>query len=106
MYIVFLIIKKKNEFFKNMTKNLAVEWSIYNIKINSVAPGVIISSGINKYGKETLERAKEETPLKRCGTCEVSHLVTFLASEKASSYITGQTYYIDGGASLWGDTFK
>jgi NAD(P)-dependent dehydrogenase (short-subunit alcohol dehydrogenase family) len=33
---------------------------------------------------------------------EVSHLVSYLASD-AADYVTGTTIYIDGGASLWGD---
>jgi len=90
----------------NITKTLSIEWSSYNIKINSVAPGVIISSGTDRYGSHFLDQAKAATPLGRHGTVEeVSHLITFLSSEKAASYITGQTYYIDGGSSLWGDFF-
>jgi len=35
-------------------------------------------------------------------TQECAYLITYLSSEKISSYITGQTYYIDGGQSLGG----
>jgi len=90
----------------NLTKTLSVEWAHYNIKVNAVAPGYIQSSGMKNYSEELVQRLGIATPLQRQGTEEeVSHLITFLSSEKASSYITGQTYYIDGGSSLWGDLF-
>jgi NAD(P)-dependent dehydrogenase (short-subunit alcohol dehydrogenase family) len=80
---------------QNITKTLCIEWAPYNIKINSVAPGVIVSSGTDRYGDYFLESARKATPLQKLGTCEeVSHLIAFLVSEKASSFITGQTYYI------------
>jgi len=85
----------------NLTKTLAVEWSKYGIRTNSIAPGVIESSGTTKYTPEFMTAAIESTPVHRLGTTqEVTHLVCFLASPKASSYITGQTYYVDGGQSL------
>jgi citronellol/citronellal dehydrogenase len=103
-----------------------VEWSRYGIKVNAVAPGYIQSSvrnsstssasnfffffksqGLKNYPEEFVRRTKISVPLDRLGTTEeVAHLITFLASEKAASYITGQTYYIDGGSSLWGDSFE
>lgn len=77
-----------------MTKTLAIEWAKYNIKINSVAPGVIKSSGTEQYG-EGINMVLSTIPLKRFGTTEeCAYLITFLASEKISSFITGQTYYI------------
>ena len=45
------------------------------------------------------------TPLKRLGTGEeVAHLIAYLGS-RAADFVTGQTFTIDGGASLWGDTW-
>lgn len=90
----------------NLTKTLAVEWSKYGIRTNSIAPGVIDSSGTTKYVPEFLAAARDSAPLRRTGTVkEVSHLTMFLASEKTAGFITGQTYYVDGGQSIGSDIF-
>lgn len=87
----------------NMTKTLAVEWAVHGIRVNAVAPGVIVTSGTKQYPPELLETAAKANPLHRLGTAEeVSHLITYLASRYAD-FVTGQTFYIDGGASLWGE---
>ncbi|MFO0656000.1 MAG: SDR family oxidoreductase [Polyangia bacterium] len=89
----------------NMTKSLAVEWSPHRIRVNAVAPGIIRTSGTDRYPPELLEVARRATPWKRLGLAEeVAHLVTYLASP-AADFVTGSTMYIDGGASLWGDMF-
>ncbi|QXV66657.1 SDR family oxidoreductase [Mucilaginibacter sp. 21P] len=87
-----------------MAKLMADELGPYNITVNNVAPGFILTDRI----KHTLpkdvdpeEAIKEKTkniPLGRIGNPEeLAALVTFLASEQAA-YITGQTIQIDGGA--------
>ncbi len=88
---------------ENMTKTLAVEWAAHGLKVNAVAPGTIESSGTAQYGDALLEAARRATPAKRLGTPEeVARVIVFLASDLAD-YVTGSTYYIDGGSSLWGD---
>ena len=87
----------------NMTKTLAVEWAVHGIRVNAVAPGVIVTSGTKQYPPELLDNAEKSNPLKRLGTAEeVSHLITYLSSRYAD-FIAGQTFYIDGGASIWGE---
>lgn len=87
----------------NMTKTLAVEWALHGIRVNAVAPGVIVTSGTKQYPPELLDNAEKANPLKRLGTAEeVSHLITYLASRYAD-FVAGQTFYIDGGASIWGE---
>ena len=88
---------------ENLTKTLAVEWSQFGIRVNAVAPGVIVSSGTRQYPPQLLHTARQANPLKRLGhPQEVAHLVVYLASPQAD-FITGQTFTIDGGASLWGE---
>ncbi len=90
----------------NLSKTLAVEWAKYHIRVNSVAPGIIASSGLENYPPEWVTAATAKIPAKRLGTCEeVAALVLFLSAPLAS-YITGETIYIDGGNRLWGDIWE
>jgi citronellol/citronellal dehydrogenase len=91
---------------ENLTKTIAVEWAQHGIRANAVAPGVIKTTGTDQYPPEILEEARKANPLKRLGSSEeVAHLITYLASKQAD-FVTGQTFYIDGGQSLWGDIWK
>ena len=91
---------------ENMTRTLAIEWAQFGIRTVAIAPGVIRSSGTAQYPPELLEAARVRTPAKRLGSVEeVAHAITYLASRPAS-FITGATLYMDGGASLWGDTWE
>lgn len=90
---------------ENMTKTLAVEWATHNIQVNAIAPGVIRTSGTDQYPPELIEASRKKTPMKRVGTAgEVAQLIVYLASE-AAWFVTGECWYIDGGAHLWGDNW-
>ena len=90
---------------ENMTKTLAVEWASSNVQLNAVAPGVIRTSGTDQYPPELVEMSRTRTPMKRLGNAgEVAELIVYLASD-AAHYVTGECWYIDGGAHLWGDTW-
>jgi NAD(P)-dependent dehydrogenase (short-subunit alcohol dehydrogenase family) len=90
---------------ENMTKTLAVEWATHGIRVNACAPGTIRSSGTAQYGEGALELSRRATPVKRLGTVEeVSRLIVFLASDQ-NDFVTGSTYAIDGGGSLWGSVW-
>jgi citronellol/citronellal dehydrogenase len=90
---------------ENMTKTLAIEWAQHHIQINAVAPGIIRSTGVDQYPPELVEMSRQRTPAKRLGTVdEVAELCVYLASP-AADFVTGETWYIDGGAHLWGDTW-
>jgi citronellol/citronellal dehydrogenase len=84
---------------ENLTKTLAQEWATYNIRLNCVAPGTIISSGLDTYAepvKALLDQMEKENLMKRHGTIEdVSNAVLFLASP-LSAYTSGTTLYVDG----------
>jgi len=82
------------------TKALAKELAYSNIKVNCIAPGVVDTNMLNCYSKDELNELKNEIPFNRfASTQDISNLVMFLASDK-SSYITGQTFQIDGGFCL------
>ncbi len=91
---------------ENLTKTLAVEWAPYHIRINSVAPGIIKSSGLETYHPAVLENLESFIPARRLGSeSEVAATVTFLLSP-AASYITGATLRIDGASSLWRSNYE
>jgi len=76
------------------TKSLAQEVGKRNITVNAVAPGFIKSDMTENLDEKEL---KKMVPLNRFGNPEeVAHLVSFLASKKAS-YITGEVININGG---------
>ena len=84
---------------KMLTRNLATELAPLNIRINNVAPGAI-ATPINQHLLETpelLNNVLKNIPVKRLGKPEdVAAVVAFLASPEAA-YVTGSTYYVDGG---------
>jgi len=82
------------------SKSLAKEVASRNIRVNVIAPGFIETDMTYGLPDEIKEKILKNIPLGRFGKPkEVSHLVTFLASEE-SSYMTGQVFLIDGGLSL------
>jgi citronellol/citronellal dehydrogenase len=87
----------------NLTQSLGVEWASRGIRVNAVAPGGILSSGLGNYPEEVQEVALQtmkDVPAARLGTeSEVSAAVVFLMSP-AAAYVTGATLRVDGGGSL------
>jgi 3-oxoacyl-[acyl-carrier protein] reductase len=76
------------------TKSLANELAKMNITVNAVAPGFI---NTNMLKNLDMEKYLKTIPMQRVGEPEeVAHLVSFLASDKAS-YITGEVININGG---------
>ncbi|KAJ8424166.1 hypothetical protein Cgig2_032101 [Carnegiea gigantea] len=83
-----------------LARNLACEWAKDNIRVNSVAPGYTNTPLV--CNTESLEAINSRVPLGRLGEPkEISSLVAFLCMP-ASSYITGQTMYADGGITVNG----
>ena len=80
-----------------LTKSLARELGKDNIRVNAVAPGVIMTDMMSSFSEDDVNALKEDTPLMKLGYPEdVAAMVLFLASEKAD-FITGQIIGINGG---------
>lgn len=82
-----------------MTETLALEWAELGITVNVVAPGAIDTPMVSgaQISQEAMAGMLARIPLKRMGRPEeVAAMIAFLASEEAS-YITGATFYVDGG---------
>ncbi len=81
-----------------MTETLADEWAPMGINVNAIGPGAIDTPMVSgALTKEATDALLAGVPLKRIGRPEeVSAAVVFLASEEAS-YVTGATFYVDGG---------
>ena len=89
------------------TKVMALEWAEYGIRANCIAPGATktrlwdaIFEPMGEGGKAAEAAAEARIPLKRVGDPrETANAILFLASD-AASYVTGQSFAVDGGALL------
>lgn len=83
----------------NLTQFLAREWAPNNIRVNALAPGFFPAEQNRKIlTKERVEDIFRHTPMKRFGEAdELIGATLWLASEKASSFVTGAIIRIDGG---------
>lgn len=80
-----------------LTKSAAKELASRNITVNAVAPGYIATEMTDAVSDEARKAFLDNIPLGRAGEAkEVAAMIAFLASDE-SSYITGQTFNVDGG---------
>jgi NAD(P)-dependent dehydrogenase (short-subunit alcohol dehydrogenase family) len=87
----------------NLTRDLAVHWAQYGIRVNALGPAYFPSEMTAPIlaAPEVVAAIERRTPLGRMGRLEeLQGPILFLASE-ASSYVTGQTLYVDGGWTAW-----
>jgi 3-oxoacyl-[acyl-carrier protein] reductase len=86
-------------FVSTMTRAIAKEEALNNIRINAVAPGVIMTPFHERYSNdEQLEAMRRSVPMGRLGTAdECVGAFLFLASDQLSSYVTGQVIEVNGG---------
>lgn len=85
-----------------LTQQMAIEWGPLGIRVNAIAPGLILAGMSDPIyaDPEIREARKAKVPLGRLGTAEdIASLVVFLASSE-SSYITGQNILVDGGVTM------
>ncbi len=89
-----------------MTRNLALDYAPYNIRVNAICPGWVRTAMVQEWfdqqidPKAAQERVLSFQPLQRIGTPEeIANFVAFVASDEAS-FITGAELVIDGGMSI------
>lgn len=87
---------------EGLVKGIAWELSKYHIRVNSVAPGAVVSELTGIRTEEEQKKIGEQFPIPRMGQPEdIGKAVRFLVSEEAS-YITGTSLLVDGGLVLRG----
>ena len=81
-------------------KTIAIELAKYNITVNAVEPGNIMTEGLKVNSPQVIEERTKPIPMRRLGTPEeTAYAHLFLASDEAG-YITGQSLIVDGGQTL------
>lgn len=84
-----------------MVKNLSVELAADNIRINAVAPGIVLTLLLGEVNSQTLEYLKQQQPLGRVGTPkDIADAVLYLAN---AHWVTGVILPVDGGVDAGGD---
>jgi 3-oxoacyl-[acyl-carrier protein] reductase len=83
-----------------MTRSMAIELAPYNILVNAVAPGYVLTDLTRQNNSdEELVKISKAIPLQRLASpAEIAGVVAFLCSEQ-NTYMTGQTVIVDGGFS-------
>ncbi len=89
----------------HMSAALACEWAPFKIRVNAVAPWMVLTPLLEEATRNDpaqLRRVCDATPLGRLGAVEdTANAVSFLCM-RASKYITGQVFAVDGGLSAQG----
>jgi NAD(P)-dependent dehydrogenase (short-subunit alcohol dehydrogenase family) len=91
-----------------LARNLAVEWGHANVRVNTIAPGLIRTDMARALWEDPdrLAGALESYPLGRIGEpADIAGAAVFLAS-RAGNFMTGQTLVIDGGTTVMGGRYS
>jgi citronellol/citronellal dehydrogenase len=87
---------------ENLAGSLSSEWGRYGVRAVCIAPGTILTEGLEQYGPERIAEWERAVPLGRLGRPEdVADVIAFLASE-GGAYVSGTTIVVDGGSDAWG----
>ena len=91
----------------NLTRDLAVHWGRFNINVNAISPGMMMTKIIQEkidnedYDKNIISRMETKIPMGRLADpSELIGGIVYLASN-ASSYVNGHNLVIDGGWVVW-----
>ncbi len=87
-----------------ITRNLAIEWGRYGIRVNGIAPGPIADTeGMKRLVPAPVkERLEKKIPLQRFGYIKDIEMAALFLCSDAASYINGVTLVVDGGHWLTG----
>ena len=83
----------------NMTRDLAVKWGRYGIHVNCIAPGFFATKMTRVVLERVGDRIRQHNPLGKIGGEDDLKGVTVLLASRASNFITGQVFVVDGGSS-------
>jgi citronellol/citronellal dehydrogenase len=86
-----------------LSKTVAIEWAPLNIRINCVAPGAIMTEGMEVYPDEARRELPKTNLMKRFGDVrDIADAVCYLAGP-SGAFMTGEVVTVDGGNQVWGD---
>ena len=87
----------------NFTATMAVEWGHKNIRVNAVAPGVVLTDNDKSTSMKSDSRRRrqiETVPMRRLGNVDdVAHMCVYFASDEAQ-WVTGQVVQVNGGSRI------
>lgn len=85
------------------TKTLAIEVAKYGIRVNCVAPGLILTGVMSRYSDRDVEGFRRKIAAGYLATPEdIVPMIQFFADVEKTKYIVGQTIAVDGGQSIDG----
>ena len=86
-----------------LTKSIGVELIKYGINVNAIAPGLVYTKIMDRYTPRDINGFERKIPAGRGGQVgDIVPMIQFLADKEKSSFIVGQTIFIDGGQSIDG----
>jgi citronellol/citronellal dehydrogenase len=86
-----------------VSKTVAIEWAPLQIRVNCVAPGAIMTEGMEVYPEEALRELPRSNLMKRFGDVrDITDAVCYLAGP-SGGFMTGEVVTVDGGSQIWGD---
>ncbi len=85
-----------------LCRNLAAEWGPDGVRVNCIAPGLVVTDFARALYENPERRAAREaaTPLRRLGQPEDIAGAALLLASRAGAFITGQTIVVDGGTMI------
>ena len=86
-----------------LAASLSVEWAPHDIRINTIAVGVVRSPGLVNY-PDAARPSFDHNPQRRLGDVQdIAQAVAFLGSSVTASFITGEVFHVAGGEQVWGE---